>query len=194
MDKEREYWKKIASPEMKKGLRDFYRVEKVSKNDPEKGRYSPDVNRKRSLERVRREDEKKKEVGSSRQALRSAKKVIAGPKWKAPIEALKLAHGFRKKVKEGDTSPFAMALVVAIIIDFADATWFIGLFLKPFLFYFLWGKGTLKVKITCRVLLFFDCIPFVSWLPLSSIAVLYAWKKAKKENEENKKVTSEAYG
>ena len=104
----------------------------------------------------------------------------------APVEALKLAHSFRQKVKDHDNSPYIVLILVAVAADFADFLWIAGVFGKLLLFYFLWGKGTLKVKIILRALLFIDCIPFVGWLPLSTISVLYAWRNSHKEAEEAK--------
>ena len=129
--------------------------------------------------------------GTMRESAESVKKAIAGQKWRAPIEAMKLAHSLRQRVKEGEQSPFLVALVGAIIIDLADSTWVIGLCLKLPMFVFLWGKGTFKVKVITRMLLLFDCIPFVSWLPLTTICVLYAWHRTRKEIEENKKKIKE---
>jgi len=123
---------------------------------------------------------------TSRQTFNVAKNALAGSKIKAIAEGLKLAHSFRKKVEAGDNSPFLIALIAAILIDLADLSVIVGLLLKPALFYFLWGKGTFKVKITIRIALFLDCIPGVSWLPLSTISVLYAWRHISKEAEESK--------
>ena len=131
------------------------------------------------------------------ESYQAAEKALAGPKYKVPLEAIKLAHSFRQKVKEHDNSPYLVIILVAIIIDFADATWFIGLFMKPLLFYFLWGRGTMKVKIAIRSMLFFDMIPPISSLPLSTIAVRYAYNRSRKEagkaKEELKKANQSAY-
>jgi len=144
-------------------------------------------NYKNNLVIARARNRKSSKGGTLGTSAKSIAKVMEGPKWKAPMEALKLAYKLRKRVKEGENTPFLIALLVAIAIDFADATWFIGLFCKPFLFFFLWGKGTFKIKVTVRILLFIDCIPIISLLPLSTVCVFYAWHHVRKEVKKDKK-------
>lgn len=170
----------------------YYQGKEEDKNEPARRPESPQIisslptNYQKELDEARRVDNT--DVASSAgEAARSLGRVTKGPKYKAPLEAVKLARSFRKKVKEHNNSPYLIVLLVAIATDFADATWIIGLFCKPFLFYFLWGKGTMKVKITLRALLFLDCIPGISWLPMSTIAVLYAWRRSSKEADHAKK-------
>jgi len=123
------------------------------------------------------------EESSLSAAGKSLKKVASGPKYKVPFEAIKLGLKLRKDVDDHKKAPWVVAVAFAMIVDLADATWIIGFFLKFVLFIFLWGRGTWKVKITCRLLLLFDMIPPICWLPLSTIAVLYAWRKSSKEAE-----------
>jgi hypothetical protein len=149
-----------------------------------RNRMPQEMQNKTKLAAARYQDTEK---GSTfKETAKTAEKVIRGPKWKAPVEAIKLASYFRKKVDNHENSPYFIVLLVAIAIDIADASWIIGFVCKPFLFWFLWGKGTWKIKWTLRILLFFDCIPFVSWLLLSTISVVVAWRHSSKEAKKAK--------
>jgi hypothetical protein len=112
--------------------------------------------------------------------------VAEGPKWKAPFAALSLAHTYRKKVKDHDNSPFWVALVFAIILDLLDyldiTGGFIVAILKWFWFIpFMFGRGSWKAKLVSRIIVGADSIPFINWLPLCTVAVIYAWRKSAKE-------------
>lgn len=118
--------------------------------------------------------------------------VLQQKKLSAILETLKLAHSFRKKIADYDNTPFPIILIAAIVSDFVDIIPFVGTLLKIFQFYALWGKGAWKVKVFCRILLFFDMIPPLSWLPMSTISVAYVWRKCAQEAAENKKSLDKA--
>lgn len=123
-----------------------------------------------------------------KRSLDATVRASSGSKLKAPIEALKLGFYLRKKLNQHNEAAMTIAFVLAIAIDFVDnipvAGYIVTLFLKPLLFIILWGRGAWKVKLTCRILLFLEFIPFVNKLPLNTIAVIYVYKKLKKESSE----------
>lgn len=136
-------------------------------------------------ERKLRVRENAKRAG--KHGARALEKYESGHEVGAFMEVMKLAYDLRKIVDDHNTAPFFIGLIVAMISDFADSTWFIGIFFRVPLFFFLWGRGAFKVRVICRVLLFLDCIPFFGWLPLSTISVLYTWRKSSHEAKRAKK-------
>lgn len=140
-----------------------------------------------ALEKARNLDKEwdSRTIGKTANAL---SKAVQGPKYKVPIEAIKLGLTLRKAVKEHDNTAWLIAFALAIGCDCMDiipiAGWIITWFFRPALFVFLWGKGTWKVKIAYRILLFIDFIPFLNILPLSTACVFYAYIKSKEKKEE----------
>lgn len=145
---------------------------------------------KNALENARYLDRVENKGTSFRDTADSLKKVIHGPKYKAPIEAAKLAFKLRQTVKKHEDSPWIIAFVMAISCDYIDtipiAGWIISWFFRPFLFIFLFGKGTWKVKLVYYIILFLDFIPIISMLPLGTTCVFYAWYKSKEKHDEGK--------
>lgn len=138
------------------------------------------------------------------------KAVLKDQKLTAIKEVLLIAHSFREKIAQHDNTPYFIILIVGVAADFGDFTFIIGFLIKLFLFYVLWGRGTWKAKtgaklsvaaskrlaktaagkaIIARVALMLgvDSIPVLgAVLPLSTIAVIYAWRKSAKEAQENR--------
>lgn len=132
------------------------------------------------------EEERRSTARTFATALRKASES----KSTAVFQALKLGLQFRRMAKENDTSMFPLMLGVALIIDFGDATvigFLITFFFKPLMFIFLWGRGAWKVRVTARILLFFDLFPVISALPLTTIALVYVWKKMSDKAQHAKK-------
>ena len=129
-----------------------------------------------------------------KKTYKSLQKATEGPKYKMPIEAIKLAFQLRKDVKEGDEgAAFQVAFAFAVIIDIIDLIPIAGqiatYFMKPFLFVFLWGKGAWKVKLMRFV--FFALViishSFLNMVPWTTIAVAYSYHHVMKKADESKK-------
>lgn len=108
--------------------------------------------------------------------------------------ATKLALKHRKAIKEGNFTPFIPALAFALakdgILDMLDiliVTKLLGIFIAVYLFIFLWGRGTWKVRLVVFVLSCLDFIPIIDMLPMSTVCVLYAYHHVKKKAKEAKK-------
>ena len=115
---------------------------------------------------------------------RSIRKVTVGAPVKAPVEAARLALKMRRRAAEGSQAPWIIAFAFAIACDGMDmipvAGWIVSWFFRPFLFIFLWGKGTWKLRLGYYAILLIDFIPAISMLPLSTVCVYYAYRKNKK--------------
>ncbi|MDP3957084.1 MAG: hypothetical protein Q8Q10_01090 [bacterium] len=104
--------------------------------------------------------------------------------------AAKLALKDRQRIKEGDFSSILLyalpfALVKDGLFDFIPFVGtFFGIFISVYLFIFLWGKKW-KVRIVVFILSFLDLIPGANLLPMTTIYVLYAYHRAKKDFEES---------
>lgn len=157
-----------------------------------------EIQRKLNIDRIqaKREDEmqrieKQKQGGRIRknnsvENIARAKKAMSGSKVLMPVRAASLALKMRRDNKEEiDESAYAMAFFFAFIADFADfipvAGPIISLFIKPFLFVFLWGKGSWKVKVVRFVLIGLDCLPVSNKVPWSMICVAYSYSQEKKQ-------------
>jgi len=134
------------------------------------------------------ENENQKNIFS--ETAGSFRKSATGPTWKIPFETFKLAQEYRKQIDEHKNAPWIIIILVSIWIDFFDFI-FIGYFFKPFLFFALWGKGSWKAKVFIRFLLFFELIPGVNWLPLQTLASVYAWKHTSQRSAEAEKKLEE---
>jgi len=134
-----------------------------------------------------RESDRNKDAtrhGAFGETAKSLKKVAKGSKMTAPLEAFSLARKLRKDVENHESSPWIIALVTALSCDFVFdmipvAGWVIALFFRPFLFIFLWGKGSWKIKLLYYALLLLDFFPIIKYLPLSTACVLYAFIRSK---------------
>lgn len=111
--------------------------------------------------------------------------------------ALQALHA-RKAIANGNFYPFVPALVMAIakdgLFDLLTDIPIIGLigeffsiFIAVFLFVFLFGKGTWKVRLVVAALQFFDIIPVVNLLPMSVLSVAYVYLVAKKKADRARK-------
>lgn len=120
-------------------------------------------------------------------AAKVAQYAAGGREVKAAVEATKLAFSLRKKIAAHDNSAFIVLVGIALLSDFLDLSLVLGLLFKGILLIALWGKGGWKVKLIGRVILFFDCIPPICWLPLTTISVIYVWWKCVQEVREHKK-------
>jgi hypothetical protein len=99
--------------------------------------------------------------------------------------AVTLSLKHREAIKNGDFSVFIPALAFAIakdgLFDFVPIIGnVLGLFISVYLFIFLFGKGTWKIRIVIFLLSLADVIPAVNLIPMSTICVLYVYYKAKK--------------
>jgi|GEM_PF-5381619 len=99
--------------------------------------------------------------------------------------AVKRALKDREAIRRGDFSPFIPALAMAVakdgLLDFIPIVGnLLGLFISVYLFVFLWGKGKWKLRIIIFFLSLADIIPGISFLPFSTICVIYAFLRAKK--------------
>lgn len=113
--------------------------------------------------------------------------------------AERVAKKLNKMIETGhDDSAFMIALLLAAFKDFLDiilgilliglipgVSFFIGLFLTSFMFFFMFGKGWFlktRLKIWFWILgLFVDGLPVFSALPINVLLVLYAWRLTKKK-------------
>lgn len=105
--------------------------------------------------------------------------------------AVTLSLKHREAIKNGDFSVFIPALAFAIakdgLFDFVPIVGnILGLFITVYLFIFLFGKGTWKIRIVIFLLSLVDVIPAVNVIPMSTICVLYVYYKAKKHSVEVK--------
>ncbi len=118
--------------------------------------------------------------------------------------AKSLAGKLNEEIAKGnDDIAFMIALLLAAFKDFLDiilaflligeipgVSFFIGLFLTSFLFFFMLGKGWFlkwKIKLWFWILgLIVDGFPVVSVFPMNVMLVLYAWRLAKKRAEKGK--------
>lgn len=123
---------------------------------------------------------------------------MANSEWDAIKLGAKMAFKARQDIKAGHFAPFIPALAFAItkdgLLDIVSAipvaglpTQFLGLFISVFLFVFLFGKGTWKVRLILFGLSCIDSIPILGLLPASTISVLYVWQQAKKKADQAKK-------
>ncbi len=131
------------------------------------------------------ENEERKNI--ARETAVSLREAVAGPKWKMPVEAFKLAQEYRRQINEHRSAPWFIIIAISIAIDFLGDFIFMGYFLKPFLFFALWGKGALKAKILIRFFLFLELVPVVNFLPLQTLASLYAWHHTAQRAQEAEK-------
>lgn len=113
------------------------------------------------------------------------------------LAGVKLALAYRKEIEKGNFSVFIPALAIALFKDglldeIPIIGTILGIFASVFLFFFLWGKGRWKVRLAVFILSFLDLIPGPNVLPMSTLAVLYAYhyckKKAEKAEEKLKKL------
>jgi len=118
--------------------------------------------------------------------------------------AKKLAIKLNTEIEKGnDDAAFMIALLLAAFKDFLDivltflmiglipgVSFFTGLFLTSFLFFFMLGKGWFlkwKIKLWFWILgLFVDGLPLVGALPMNVFLVLYAWRLTKKRAKKAK--------
>ena len=139
------------------------------------------------------EEQYAKRLSSLRKKARSAqgaggflKKASAGTPITAPLRAFSLASKMRRKALEGKQAPWLIAFAFAITCDglglIPIAGWVVSLFLRPCLFFFLWGRGTWKIRLLCYGLILFDFVPIVEIFPLSTISVTFAYLKSEKQH------------
>jgi hypothetical protein len=108
--------------------------------------------------------------------------------------AISLSAKHRKAIREGHFHVFFLAFVLALVedglLDLISIIPFVGplvtlapsSFIFVYLFIFLWGKGTLKLKLIRYTLLFFDLfVPFFNILPFNTFCVWWAYRNAKKD-------------
>ncbi|MEQ1500257.1 MAG: hypothetical protein ABL917_02700, partial [Parcubacteria group bacterium] len=118
--------------------------------------------------------------------------------------AKKLAIKLNTEIEKGnDESAFMIPLLLAAFKDFLDivltflmiglipgVSFFTGLFLTSFLFFFMLGKGWFlkwKIKFYFWFLgLFIDGLPLISAIPMNVLLVLYAWRITKKRAKKAK--------
>lgn len=126
-----------------------------------------------------------REKKTYQEAGKSIRKAATGSPVMAPVRAVRLASKMRKAAESGSQTPWLIAFTLAIACDAMDvipvAGWIVTFFFRPFLFVFLWGKGTWKIKLVCYGLVFLDFIPVIDMLPLSTISVAYAYAKSRKK-------------
>lgn len=120
----------------------------------------------------------------------------------AVAAARALAARLNREIEQGnDVAAFTIALFIALAKDGLD--WVLdfiligeipvvgqvpGIFATAFLYYFLWGKGWL-LKWRIRAIFwifgfFFDNLPLANNLPLSTLAVLWAWHNVRQRAAE----------
>lgn len=167
MDKEQEYYQKLVQG---RSLRRMEFAKKIASD------YSAE------------KEAQSKAYKGYKDTAQTLQRVVAGPKYKAPVEAITLGFRLRQELKQGEGYVLVIALAFAFAIDFIDlvpvAGWMVNWFFKPALFFMLWGYGTWKLKLTRAVLIIFDLVPFVSVLPMSVVSVVYTYHVIKKREKE----------
>ncbi|MEI7620946.1 MAG: hypothetical protein WCJ51_00260, partial [Candidatus Moraniibacteriota bacterium] len=135
----------------------------------------------------------KKLAKYGKEVAKIAAEAEEGREFKSLVDAIKLARELRKDVKDHYAAPWLIAITAAIVSD-SDPIGVIGLPIKVFLFFFLWGKGRLKYRIIRYILMTFELMPIVGYLPMTIGAVLFCWhesnKKCKKSSEKLEKLKS----
>lgn len=127
----------------------------------------------------------------------SISRAMKGPKYKAPIEAIKLGIRLRKLSEGHAKAPWVVAIAAALVADsiiiIPLAGWLISLSIKAFLFVFMVGRGAgiaqWKTRVMRRalIMLLVDAIPIIGdLLPLTLFSVLYVMRKSAKESEKAK--------
>jgi len=125
------------------------------------------------------------EKNTYQEAATSFQRVLKENKFKAPAEAFRLAIKMREAAENHEKAPWVIAIVVAMSCDPLDivpvAGWIISWCFRPYLFFFLWGRGTWRIRLIYYGLLLLDYIPVINILPISTACVLYAYYRSKKE-------------
>lgn len=138
--------------------------------------------RKKQLETARNNW---KEDNIAFQTTKSLERVARGRPYNAPIEAIKLGIKLRKAARKHEDAPWIIAFCLAISCDLMDlipiAGWVITLFFRPVLFIFLFGRGTLKLRLIVWLILLLDFLPVINIIPMSTACVYYAYRKSKKD-------------
>lgn len=102
------------------------------------------------------------------------------------LKAAKLALEFRAAEAEHRTEVFLFVTLLALMKDVPDLfsfgistalTWAITVFILIF----LWGRGTLVVRLILVMGSMFELIPLVNMLPMETTCVLYAWIESIKQ-------------
>lgn len=123
---------------------------------------------------------------------------MANPEWDAIKQGAKMAFKARRAINDGQFSPFIPALAFALaddaIFDPILTIPVVGLtvvlpslFITIYLFIFLFGRGTWKVRLLVFALQIVDWFPIISLLPMSTVSVLYVYHQAKKKADQAKK-------
>jgi hypothetical protein len=114
------------------------------------------------------------------------------------MDAVQLALRHRQAIANGEFYPFIPALAFALaddaILDPILTIPAAGLVaalpsaaVTIYLFVFLFGKGTWKVRLFVFGLQVLDWFPIVNLLPMATVSVLYVYRHAKKKADEAKK-------
>lgn len=143
-------------------------------------RYSNDLDRARRSESASL-------VDSGKKTISIAKDIETGHEVKAALDTAKFAWKLRKDAESGKKTPWLIALAAGIAADIGGVTWIVGAVITILLLILLWGHGRWKIK----VLQFFDLIPFISILPLTTISVLWCWHDANKKRKKKIKKAEE---
>ncbi|RJQ32902.1 hypothetical protein C4572_00320 [Candidatus Parcubacteria bacterium] len=143
--------------------------------------------------------------------LNQARLLLSRERLKISSIANDVAEKLEKMIEKGnDKSAFFIVLIIGLakdgLLDIALDFLGVGLipiigqipgfFLTSVLFYLMWGRGMLKGRIFAWVLSMFigDSLPIIEELPLTTIAILFAWKgllkRIKKIKEEREKLAN----
>jgi hypothetical protein len=163
------------------------------------------LNERRIAEELRRRqmetERKSKEVAERTNRMTKSVKRLRNAN---PVTTIFLAASHRKAIKEGDFSVFFFAFALALVqdgfIDLIAAIPIIGALIVAvpsaiitcYLFVFLWGRGTLKLKIIRSILLLLNIFPVIGMLPFQTFCVWWAYRDAKKEAEIAKEAEKKA--
>ena len=116
--------------------------------------------------------------------------------------AQRVATKLNELIAQGhDTTAFAIAIGLTLLNDSLDIILGLlgvgdipliseipGWLITGILFYFLWGKGyfnNFKVKVILWGLgFFFESIPFIDWLPATTLSVIMAWHVVRKRGRQ----------
>ena len=104
----------------------------------------------------------------------------------------------RRAINDGQFTPFIPALAFALADDaifdpilvipiVGIAVALPSLFITIYLFIFLFGRGTWKVRVIVFALQVVDWFPILNLLPMSTVSVLYVYRQAKKKSDQAKK-------
>jgi hypothetical protein len=133
-------------------------------------------------------------------ALTKAGLGTAGVAVQTLTSAREIAQALRAEIEQHSMRVYAFMLAIALIKDLVDIAslelfsgvdWIVDLFIWALLTFFLWGKGTWKVRFVNWMAGLFEFIPLIGFFPTWSLCVFYAFVQDRRKIQEKREAVQE---